>query len=73
MTGEHVELLEGIGVEQVLDSLAGEHLALVVLALDRALGCRVQCFVAAPFEIVEAFLHRMGGHAARLAADHRRQ
>jgi hypothetical protein len=38
MAGEHVELLERSRVEQVLDALAGEHLALVVLALHRALG-----------------------------------
>ena len=62
MAGEHVELLERTRVEQVLDALAGEHLALLVLALNRALGRRMQGFVAAPFEIVEAFLHRMGGH-----------
>ena len=35
VAGEHVELVERAGVEQVLDALAGEHLALGVLALDR--------------------------------------
>ena len=35
---EGVELLEGAGVEQLLDPLAGGHLALRVLLLDRLLG-----------------------------------
>jgi hypothetical protein len=34
--GEHVELVERALVEEVLDALAGEHLALGVLALDRS-------------------------------------
>ena len=35
VAGEHVELVERARVEQVLDALAGEQLALGVLALDR--------------------------------------
>ncbi len=38
---EGVELLEGAGVEQLLNPLAGGHLALRVLLLDRLLGGRV--------------------------------
>ena len=38
---EGVELLEGAGVEQLLDPLAGGHLALRVLLLHRLLGGRV--------------------------------
>ena len=35
VAGQQVELLERAGVEQVLDALPGQHLALGVLALDR--------------------------------------
>ena len=40
VAGQQVELLERAGVEQVLDPLAGEQLALGVLALDRPLASR---------------------------------
>ena len=43
---EGVELLEGAGVEQLLDPLAGGHLALRVLLLHRLLGGRVDRFLA---------------------------
>jgi hypothetical protein len=36
MTGEEVEFVERLGVEQRLDALAGEQFALFMLALDRA-------------------------------------
>ena len=36
VAGEQVELVERAVVEEVLDALPGEHLALGVLALDRA-------------------------------------
>ncbi len=40
VAGQHVELLEGPLVEEVVDALPGGHLALGVLALDRPLRCR---------------------------------
>ena len=64
MAREHVELVERPGVEQVIDALAGEHLALLVLALDGALRTRVQGLVLASLEVFETFLHRMLRHIA---------
>jgi hypothetical protein len=57
VTSEHVEFLEGARVEEVLDALAGEHLALLVLALDRALRAGVDGLVAALAEVLQ-----LGGH-----------
>ena len=55
MAGEHVELVEGAVVEQVLDALAGEHLAAFVLAGDRSLGARLQCQFATLGEVFDPF------------------
>src|SRR5690606_13993263 len=63
--GQHVELVEGTRVEEVLDALAGEHLALLVLALDRPLRARVERLLLAPGEVLETLLHRVGGHGLR--------
>ena len=47
VAGQHVELLEGVLVEQVVDALAGGHLALGVVALDRLVAPGVEGFVLA--------------------------
>ena len=62
MAGQHVELVEGPRVEQVLDPLAGQHLALVALALNGPLGAGVDRRLAAFIQTVEAFGHRVIGH-----------
>ena len=63
VAGEHVELVERARVEQVLDALAGEQLALVVLALDRPLGPGVEGFFLALLEILEALAHGVLRHS----------
>ena len=62
VAGQHVELVERARVEQVLETLAGEELALLVLALHRPLRARVDRFLLAPLEILEPLLHRMLSH-----------
>jgi HPt (histidine-containing phosphotransfer) domain-containing protein len=50
-----VELDEGAGIEQPLDSLAGEQLAALALSLDGALGAcvlRLLVQLAQPFELL---------------------
>ena len=59
-----VELDEGAVVEEVLDALAGGHLALRVLALDGPLGARVQGLFPALGQLFEALLHDVVGHRA---------
>ena len=58
VAGEQVELVERAVVEEVVDALAGEHLALGVLALDRAWRPGVERCLAPLPEIVELVLHR---------------
>ena len=53
---EGVELLEGAGVEQLLDPLAGGQLALRVLLLDRLLGGRVDRRLAQLAQVGELLL-----------------
>ena len=53
---EGVELLEGAGVEQLLDPLAGGHLALRVLLLDRLLGGGVDRRLAQLAQVGELLL-----------------
>ena len=68
---EGVELLEGAGVEQLLDPLAGGHLALRVLLLDRLLGGGVDRRLAQLAQVGELLLvgdrvllaHRAGRRA----------
>ena len=38
VAGQHVQLVERAGVQEVVDPLPGQHLAFVVLALDGPLG-----------------------------------
>jgi len=59
---QHVQLVEGTLVQEVVDALAGEHLPLVVLPLDRAFGPCVQRLLLTPVEVVEAIAHRVLGH-----------
>ena len=65
---EGVELLEGAGVEQFLDPLAGGHLALRVLLLDRLLGGGVDRRLAQLPQVGELLVVRYGvllAHGAR--------
>jgi hypothetical protein len=64
VAGEHVELVERAGVEQELDPLAGEHLALGVLARDRLLGTRMERLLLALGQLGQPLAHRMFGHRA---------
>ncbi len=57
---EHVELLEGVRVEQKLDTLAGSELALGVLGLDAGGAAAGAGAVAAGFELLQDVLHRWG-------------
>ena len=66
VAGEHVELVERARVEQVLDALAGEHLALGVLPLDRPLGAGVEGLLLALGQLGQALAHRVLGHAAKV-------
>jgi hypothetical protein len=63
VTGEHVELVEGAGVEQVLDALPGEQLALGVLALDRPLGSGVEGLFLALLQLGQALTEGMRRHS----------
>jgi len=64
MAGEHVELVEAALVEEVVDALAGEHLALRVLALDGALASGVQGRLSTFPELLESCAHRAHGFDA---------
>ena len=57
--GELVELDEGALVEELLDALAGGHLALGVLLLDRLGRARVDGLVDAPVEVGQLALGRV--------------
>ena len=59
---EEVELVERAGVEEVLDPLAGEHLAPVVLPLSRRLRAGVERLFLALVELLEPLAQRMFGH-----------
>ena len=60
VAGEQVELVERARVEQVLDALAGEHLALGVLALDGPRRPGVERLLAPLAQVVDLVLHRVG-------------
>ncbi|MEJ7722559.1 MAG: hypothetical protein WKF58_19985 [Ilumatobacteraceae bacterium] len=53
-----------LGIEEILDPLPGEQLALGVLAFDRSIGAGMPRLVPTPAEIVDPVLHR--SHAATL-------
>ena len=59
VAGEEVEFLERARVEEVLDALAGKHLALLVLALDRPGGTGVIRLLPALAEVVQLLVHRI--------------
>ena len=59
MAGQQVELVEAAGVEEVVEALAGEHLALLVLAFDRAWRTGVVGLLAALSKIFELGVHRI--------------
>ena len=62
VAGQHVELVERALVEQVLDPLAGEQLALGVLALHGALRPGVEGFFLALCQLCQALGHGMVRH-----------
>ena len=65
VAGEHVELVERALVEEVLDALAGEHLALGALTFDGALGARVEGLLLALAELLDALGEGDLGHAGQ--------
>ena len=65
--GQHVELLEGSLVEQVVDPLPGRQLALGVVPLDGGRAAGMEGLVLAFFQLGEPFGHRMF-HAAEANA-----
>ena len=62
VAGEHVELVERAVVEQEVDPLAGEHLALGVLPLDGPLRPGVQRLLLALGQLGQPLAHRVLGH-----------
>ena len=69
---EHVELLEGAGVQQLGDPLAGGQLALVVLLVNGGLAGVVDRMLAQPLELGQLFLIGLGSlvshHGGRVYA-----
>jgi hypothetical protein len=65
VAGEHVELVERPLVEQELDALAGEHLALGVLPLDGLLGPGVTGLFLALRQLGQSLAHRVLGHRSK--------
>ena len=59
VAGQHVELLEGAVVEQVVDALAGGHLPLGVVLLDRPGRPGVAGLLAALGQFLESLGHRV--------------
>ena len=72
VAGQQVELLERAGVEQVVDALAGEHLALGVLALDGTGRAGVVGLIPPAAQLLELVLHRIGHGGRRYFRPHRR-
>ena len=68
VAGQLVQFVEGAVVEQVLDPLAGQELALGVLALDGALGSGVDGRLTALGQLVQPLPHRVFGHARSVSA-----
>jgi hypothetical protein len=60
MPDEAVELDEGAGIQQLDETLAGEKLALLALALDRLVGAGVLGLVAELLELIQLRLGRVG-------------
>ena len=65
VAGQQVELLEAARVEQHVDALAGEQLALLVLALDRSGRAGVERLLSSLVQVAELVGHRVGGHVAQ--------
>ena len=64
---QHVEFLEGVLVEQVLETLSRGHATLGVMALDGFLATRHERFGLKSFEFLQTFGHRVF-HSVRLAS-----
>jgi len=60
MARQQVELLEAARVEQHVDALASEQLALLVLAFDRPLRARVEGLLSSFVQVAELLGHRVG-------------
>ena len=65
---EHVELLEGVVVEQEFDALAGGELALGVLRCDALLAAAEACAIAAGVQLGEDVFHGFRGSETLLGA-----
>ena len=61
VAGEHVEFVEAARVEEVLEALASEHLALLVLTFDRPRRPGMNGLVSPLAQIVEFVGHAVGG------------
>ena len=61
VSNEGVDLLERVGIKEVLDAFARRHLALLQLGFDRPFGAGSACFLLTAREILESF----GAQAAR--------
>ena len=70
MTGEQVELVERARVEQEVDALAGEHLALRVLPLDRSGRAGLIGLGLAPLEVLDPLSERVIGHEPQVTGHH---
>ena len=70
---EQVDLLERTFVEEVVDPLAGEHLALRQLRLDRSIGPRIPGFLLPLGKGVEAGGHRVIGGSRSAGGGSRRR
>ncbi len=62
VAGQEVQLLEAVGVEEVLDALAGRHLAPFVLALDRLRRAGVAGLLLAALQFGESLPDGVFGH-----------
>ncbi len=60
VAGEQVEFVERVLVEEVVEPLAGEHLALLVLAFDRTRRTGVQRLFPSVGEVGDLLFHRHG-------------
>ncbi len=67
---QHVEFVERTVVEQIVEPLPGQHLALVVLALDRPLGSGVQRCLPTREQVGKAIGIRCFSHAREGSARH---
>jgi GNAT superfamily N-acetyltransferase len=70
VTGQEVELVERARIEQEVDALAGEHLALGVLSLDRSGRAGLEGLGLATLEVRDPLFERVIGHAPQITGHH---